>query len=113
MYESKKAIPVPLEYWTIVYDSASKEAIGLLGSNDPHSKDIKTYKCKNVCHAIKWLKESLDDFEDETEGHITCCSVASLQKHIEYLENLEARDGTKIIKASKMTEYRVGTNYKK
>ena len=109
MYDSKNAVPVPLEYWKIMYDPKSHEAIAFLGNNNPHSKDIQSYKCKNICKSLKWkvLDNLLDDFEDETEGHVTCCAVKELQKHIQYLENLEGADGRKIIDASIMTYYEV------
>ena len=109
MYDSKNAIPVPLEYWKVMYDPVSHEAIAFLGNNNPHSKDIQSYKCKNICKSLKWnvLDDLLDDFEDETEGHVTCCAVKELQKHIPYLENLEGADGRKIIDASIMTNYEV------
>ena len=106
MHKPKMAIPVPLEYWTIIYDSDANEAIGFLTSNDPHSKDIATEKCKNICNEINWIKDLLDDFKDETEGHTTCCTVKNLQKHIESIKNLESRDGKKLVKASTMTDYR-------
>ena len=105
MYKSKKAIPVPLEYWSILYDSDANQAIGFLGNNNPHSKDIRTYKCENMCTSIKWVKDLVDDFEDEEGGHITCCSVVHLQKHIKYVKHLVGRNGRRIVDALPMTDY--------
>ena len=106
MYESKKAIPVPLEYWSIVYDSDANQAVGFLGINNPHSEDIKTYKCKNICKTLKWVAELIDDFEEENRGHITCCSVKNLQTHIKYIKTLKARNGRKIFNASPLVDYK-------
>ena len=107
IYKSMNAIPVPLEYWTIIYDPDANEAISFLGNNNPHSKDIKTYKCKNICKTIKWVKDLLDDFEDEKQGHVTCCSVKSLKKYIKYVGKLKSMNGKLIYKSSVMTDYEV------
>ena len=105
MYKSTKAIPVPLEYWSILYDSVANQAVGFLGNNNPHSKDITTYKCENMCEAIKWVEDLVEDFEEEVQGHITCCSVRTLQKHINYIMDLRGRDGQRIFDASPMTNF--------
>ena len=106
-YESSYIIPVPLEYWTILYDPSVDEAIGFLGNNNPTSKDIKSYNCENICHDIEWVKDELVDFEDETEGHVTCCSVQSLQKHISYINDLKAKNGRNVIKSYLMQSIKV------
>ena len=112
IYDSKDAIPVPLEYWTIIYDPESNEAISFLGNNNPHSKDIQTYKCENICKSINWVKNLWDDFDDETKGHVTCCSVKGLAEYIKYVKELKGRNGKYIWKSSVMAEFMVCKRYK-
>ena len=104
-YESGKKIPVPLEYWSILYDACSNQAVGFLGVNNPHSADITEYKCDNICDQIQWIADLVHKFEDETAGHITCCSVKNLATHIKYIKTLKSRNGRKIFIADPMTEY--------
>ena len=96
-----------MEYWTIIYDPEANEAISFLGNNNPHSKNITSYKCENICGTIKWIEDLVDDFEDEKQGHVTCCSVKTLQKHIKYVEYLQSRSGKKIVGASILVDYMV------
>ena len=111
VYESSNAIPVPSEYWTIIYDPSVDEAISFLGNNNPHSKDIQSYNCKNICHDIEWVKDELDEFEEETEGHVSCCSVKSLQKHISYIMDLKANNGRNVIESSLMKDIKVTEHF--
>lgn len=97
MYDKQK-IPVPLEYWAIAYDGVSKEALAFLGNNNPHSEDITKFKCKNICSNVKWLGKLVKKFEDETDGHITCCSVSELATHIPYIKELEMKKEEKSVR---------------
>ena len=51
------------------------------------------------------MADSVHQFEDETAGYITCCSVNNLAKYAKYSRNLKGRGDKRIFDANPMTEY--------
>ena len=50
-----KYIPAPKYYWKILFNEVTKEAVGFVGLNDPHSEDIPKEQafCQTSCGSIK------------------------------------------------------------
>lgn len=45
-------IPAPKYYWKILLNEVTKEAVGFVGLNDPHSEEITESFCQTSCGSI-------------------------------------------------------------
>ena len=81
----------PAYYWKVLYDRDANQAVAFLGSNDIYAEDTTTYLCPTVCDQLdKWVKF---DYEDETHGHVTCCSLESFANVVSFAPDLRDENG--------------------
>ena len=92
----RKAIPVPLYYWKVLYDQSTMQGVGFLGLNDPHSEDVTDYVCPNICDQLSWLKQYVPDIELEEKGHMICCTIEDLAEVVSVVGTFEDDAGNPI-----------------
>lgn len=81
--DDAQTIPIPDNFWKVLYDAETKQGIALVGSNNPLLDSEDNLLCKNVCEANGW--STIRDFR---KGLIYCCTVADFQKAVSYAPKL-------------------------
>ncbi|KAJ1525323.1 hypothetical protein ONE63_010145 [Megalurothrips usitatus] len=83
--DDDKKIPIPNNFWKVLYDAQTKQGIALVGSNNPLLDSEDNLLCKNVCEANGW-----PTIRDYRKGLIYCCSLADFQKAVPHAPKLSA-----------------------
>ncbi|KAK3932230.1 Dynein heavy chain 11, axonemal [Frankliniella fusca] len=81
--DDDKKIPIPDNFWKVLYDAETKQGIALVGSNNPLLESEDNLLCKNICEANGW-----PTIRDYRKGLIYCCSVSDFQKAVSYAPKL-------------------------
>lgn len=77
-----KAIPVPMEYFKIVYEPESNAGIALVCSNDPFLESTPEMLCKqDICAAANWPEFHID-FK---KGFCYCCDPREMNADVAFV----------------------------
>ncbi|XP_049762919.1 uncharacterized protein LOC126090078 [Schistocerca cancellata] len=77
----RRYIPVPNIFWKIVYNAFTKEAVVLLGVNNPYIRNLTSdyIVCKDMCRSIRWLSW---DANNTRKGYSYCCRYADFKETV-------------------------------
>ncbi|XP_068623133.1 uncharacterized protein [Battus philenor] len=85
-------IPIPMYYYKVVYEEASKRGIAFVGINNPHytaERARSLFFCPDKCRGnsdFLWLTWHPDD---ASEGYTFCCTVNDFRYTVSHLPNFE------------------------
>lgn len=100
--KSKSKIPVPEYTWKLIYDAKTKDAIGIITSNNPYlSKGTRLDYCGGVdtCVNADWAnEETREQFLNAKKGLTVCCSIKDFKQVIKNLPAIENLSSSKMLK---------------
>lgn len=88
----RRGIPVPEQFWKIVYEPVSKKGVVLIGANNPYKTENQLNKlCSyDVNRNITWIDWNISNQED---GFIYSCSVDDFCHRVPYLPYFDVTGG--------------------
>ena len=94
--ENKKGyLKVPKFFWKIIYDASRRQAIVIVGVNDPFSEKITDdmFLCKDISDKSEaaWLTKSWKDRKDIWSGLSYVCSYEDLKKAVPTVPDLKVK----------------------
>ena len=85
----KKQVPIPENFWKLLFDEKTKQGIAIIGSNNPILENEKNLLCQDICKANGWA----DNLRESRKGLIYCCTVADLLKAVPAAPDIKVTGG--------------------